>query len=210
MLGKPVVDWRTERREAARAEILRVASALAREHSLNGWTLRDLARRLGMAAPSLYSYFDSKDALYDAMFAQGYRELLAVDVPEGRDLREQIAYGARVFVEFSMEDPVRHQLLFLRTIPGFTPSPESMALAVASLDKHLSPLARFGVTAQADLDLITGLVSGLVVQQLANEPEGDRWIRLLDVTVDLIVTHLTSRPAPVRARRAPTPKGARR
>jgi AcrR family transcriptional regulator len=29
-----------------------------------------------MAAPSLYSYFGSKEAIYDAMFAQGYREFL--------------------------------------------------------------------------------------------------------------------------------------
>jgi AcrR family transcriptional regulator len=201
MLGKPDTNWRTERREAARAEILKVASGLAREHGLSGWTLRDLARQLGMAAPSLYSYFDSKDALYDAMFAQGYRELLAVDVAEGKDLHEQIALGARVFVDFSLADPVRHQLLFLRTIPGFEPSQESMALAEASLTKHLAPLARFGITAQADLDLITGFISGLVVQQLANEPGGDRWVRHLDLATQLLATHFTNRP-PTRRNRS--------
>ena len=30
-----------------------------------------------MQAPSLYSYFASKDAIYDAMFAAGQRELAA-------------------------------------------------------------------------------------------------------------------------------------
>lgn len=207
MLGKPDNDWRTERREAACAEILRVASALAREKGLSGWTLRDLARQLGMAAPSLYSYYASKDALYDAMFAQGYRELLAIEVPLGRDVREQMSLGARIFVEFSLADPVRHQLLFLRTIPGFEPSAESMALAQASLDKHVAPLAQFGVTEQEDLDLMTGVVSGLVVQQLSNEPDGDRWVRHLDLAIDLLATHFTTRPT--RGRR-PNTRGARR
>ena len=35
-----------------------------------------LAREVGMRQPSLYEYFDSKHALYDAMFADGNRQLL--------------------------------------------------------------------------------------------------------------------------------------
>ena len=31
-----------------------------------------------MRTPSLYVYFDSKNSLYDAMFADGYRALLSV------------------------------------------------------------------------------------------------------------------------------------
>ena len=89
----------------------------------------NLARRLGMAAPSLYSYFASKDALHDAMFTQGNRELLAVQIGRGQDLREQLGLMARKFVRFCGEDPVRYQLLFQRTVPGCTPSEESRALA---------------------------------------------------------------------------------
>jgi AcrR family transcriptional regulator len=176
-------------------EILAVASGLARERGLAGWTLRDLARRLGMAAPSLYSYFASKDALHDAMFAQGNRELLAVEIGRGRDLREQLGLGARVFVRFCVEDPVRYQLLFQRTIPGFTPSEESWALARAAYDHFMSPLAEFGLSVQADLDLVTGVVSGLIDQQLSNDPGGDRWVRLLDPALDMLTDHFTNRSA---------------
>ena len=35
--------------------------------------LRDLAAMVGLRQPSLYAYFDSKHALYDAMFAEGNR-----------------------------------------------------------------------------------------------------------------------------------------
>jgi len=202
MLGEPVLDWRSERRAAARADILRAASALAREQGLTGWTLRDLARRLGMAAPSLYSYFDSKDALFDAMFAQGQREFLALDYPAGRDLREALGEGVKVFARFCCDDPVRYQLLFQRTIPGFEPSPESWELAQSAYDHSMAPIRAHGVTDQSDLDLITGVYNGFIAQQLANEPHTDRWIRLLHTATDLLVQHLTATPA----RRTSRPK----
>ena len=183
-------------------EILAVASGLAREQGLAGWTLRDLARRLGMAAPSLYSYFASKDALHDAMFAQGNRELLAVQIGRGQDLREQLGLMARGFVRFCVEDPVRYQLLFQRTIPGFTPSEESWALARAAYDHFMSPLAEFGLSAEPDLDLVTGVVSGLIDQQLSNDPGGDRWVKLLDPALDMLAAHFTNRPTNRSAVRA--------
>lgn len=192
MLGNPVSDWRSDRRQAARTEILQAAQALAREQGLTGWTLRDLARRLGMAAPSLYSYFDSKDALFDAMFAEGNRQFLALDFPEGRDLREALAEGAEVFAQFCCEDPVRYQLLFQRTIPGFEPSPESWEIAQQAYDHSTAPLRAYGVVDQADLDLITGAYSGLISQQLSNEPGTDRWIRLIDTVTELLHHHLTT------------------
>ena len=76
MLGNPIRDRRAERREATRAEILDAAWELVTAEGLAALSLRDLARRVGMQAPSLYSYFDSKHAIYDAMFAQGAREFI--------------------------------------------------------------------------------------------------------------------------------------
>jgi AcrR family transcriptional regulator len=209
MLGEPANDWRTERREAARAEIRRAPRALARDHGLTGWTLRDLAKQLGMAAPSLYSYFDSKDALFDAMFAQGNREMLALDFPSGGDLREALGANAEVFARFCCEDPVRYQLLFQRTIPGFEPSASSWELAQAAYEHAMGPLRDFGITDQADLDLVTGVFGGMIAQQLSNEPGGDRWIRLLDQVTDMLHHHFVSR-RPTKARKPRTnTKGAR-
>jgi len=39
--------------------------------SIAGLTLRDIATRVGMQQPSLYSHFASKQAIYDAMFRPG-------------------------------------------------------------------------------------------------------------------------------------------
>ena len=205
MLGEPKTDWRATRRAAATADIVEAAWELAREHGLSGLSLRDLARQLGMAAPSLYSYFDSKHALYDAMFADGYRALLAMEAPAtGPDLRTVLKSGCELWVGFAIEDPVRFQLLNQRVIPGFEPSPESYALAVQAYQRSAEPLLAIADLSQEDFDLISAFVGGLVNQQLANDPGGDRWVRLLDDLVDLLLPRLQSKvrtPAPRRGRR---------
>ena len=49
---------------------------LAREQGIAGVSLHGLARAVGIRQPSLYEYFESKHALYDAMFADGNRQLI--------------------------------------------------------------------------------------------------------------------------------------
>jgi AcrR family transcriptional regulator len=190
-------DWQARRRSSARQEIVAAAWELAREHGLAGLSLRDVARRVGMAAPSLYSYFDSKNALFDAMFADGNRKILAMEPPvAGRDVRTTLRNVLRFFVELSVADPVPFQLIAQRTIPGFVPSEESYALAQKVYELFEAPLREVADITQDDLDLVTAIVTGLINQQLANDPGGNRWIRLVDDAADLLVPRLEARAKP--------------
>src|SRR5213592_1598736 len=114
----------TQRREAKTAAIVAEAWKLAAEHGVGGFSLHALAREVGMRQPSLYEYFDSKHALYDAMFADGNRRLL--EDLESRDLprepRAAVKRFMHAFVDFALEDEARNELLFHRPIPGFEPS----------------------------------------------------------------------------------------
>ena len=74
VLVSPRRDRVAERRAATRVEILEAAWELAGEQGLAEFTLRDLAERVGMRAPSLYSHFASKHAIYDAMFGQAWSD----------------------------------------------------------------------------------------------------------------------------------------
>jgi AcrR family transcriptional regulator len=185
-------DRRAERFEATRREILDVAWELVRADGLGGLSMRDLGARVGLRAQSLYVYFPSKHAIYDAMFADANRELLVRRRALGpaADPAAALRALARQFVEFCTEDTVRYQLLFQRTIPGFRPSEQSYAVAREVLDWGRRVLAGVGVTDPADVDLYTALISGLVAQQNANEPGGDRWTRLLDRTIDMYLAEV--------------------
>ena len=166
-----------------------------REHGLAGLSLRDLARKIGMQAPSLYSYFGSKHDIYDAMFCEGWQAYLERirATGEPRAVREAFRTAARTFVDFALEDPARYQLLCQRTIPGFEPSPESYAVAVEALEMARARFARHGITDPALVDLWTAMTSGLVDQQIANDPGGRRWYRLIDDVVDMFLAHVKRR-----------------
>jgi AcrR family transcriptional regulator len=195
MSAVPMRDRRAERHEATRAEILEAAQQLIREHGVAGLALRDLGQQVGMRAQSLYSYFDGKHAIYDALFHQGAAELLerTVALERADDPRATVRRMARLFFDFCVEDQARYQLLFQRTIPGFEPSPESYAPSVEDLEINRQALAEAGGTDPRDLDLLTGLVTGLIDQQISNDPGGDRWSRLLDDALDMFFAHIDAR-----------------
>jgi AcrR family transcriptional regulator len=195
MSVSPTRDRRTERHEATRAEILEAAWELAREQGVAGLSLRDLGRRVGMRAQSLYSYFDSKHAIYDALFREGYERLLErrQRLDTTADPRDDLRRSGRQFMEFCLEDPARYQLLLQRTIPGFEPSAESYDVAVEVLDIPRRRFRDMGVDDPVALDLWTALITGLVDQQIANDPAGDRWSRLFDEAVDMFFAHLDNK-----------------
>src|SRR5437870_12147699 len=115
MVVEPMRDRLAERHEATKAEILDAAWELVRAQGLAALSLRDLARKVGMQAPSLYSYFDSKHAIYDAMFLQGNLELLEryEAMPEFKDAVEEFRANAQMCVGFTGEDPARAQWMFM-------------------------------------------------------------------------------------------------
>jgi AcrR family transcriptional regulator len=183
------------RREAKTAAIVAEAWVLAAEHGIGGVSLHALAKAVGMRQPSLYAYFDSKLALYDAMFADGNRQLIegldALALPTAP--RAAVKAFMHAFVDFAVADAARSELLFHRPIPGFEPSPEAYAYAEVPLSRAGELLAAAGMTDPADVDCMVAMVAGIVDAQSANDPGGDRWIRHLDRLIDLYLDDANTR-----------------
>ena len=191
----PRRDRRFARHQATKREILDTAWKMVRDDGVNALSLRALARAVDMEPQSLYTYFASKHSVYDHLFADGNRQLLArFDLlAVSDDPRRALQAVARLFVTFAAEDQARYELLFLRTIPDFEPSPESYAIAVEGFARGRSILTGVGLNNPDDFDLWTALVSGLSSQQLANDPGGDRYIRLIDNAVAMFSEHVFGR-----------------
>ena len=186
MSAEPVVpDRRQRRRQETIEEVLDHAVEIMAEQGVAGLSVGEVARRMGIRPPSLYVYFSSKNALYDALFERGARMILdrfraeveALDV-EGRSLAEVLLESAQSFVGWSIEHLAYTQLLFWRPVPGFTPSAEAYAPAVELVElshRVFASLQQHGlIRADADIDHVhrdwTVLTAGVVSQQLSNGP----------------------------------------
>ncbi len=205
MSGKTNGDRRSQRREATRAEIIAAAWQLAQQNGLSGIAMRDLGALVNMRAQSIYTYFASKFEIYDAMFMQGYSEFAhgidahLSEIDAEADPDRLFRLSAHRFFDFCTADPVRFQLLFQRTIPGFEPSPESWQVAVEAFEAMSRSFHVAGLESAEAVDVWTALLTGLVDQQISNDPGGDRWRRLVDQSVDMYLSHFNI-PSPI-----PTP-----
>src|SRR5881392_1617335 len=112
------VDRRHRRRLETIEEVLDHAVEIMAEEGVAGLSIGEIARRMGIRPPSLYVYFPSKHALYDALFARGARLLLAAmeavtaALPAtATTLAEILLPAAQAFVRWSVEHPAYSQLL---------------------------------------------------------------------------------------------------
>jgi AcrR family transcriptional regulator len=180
-MGSSAATRVARRRAAVVEEALEHALVLMTEEGVGALSVSEVARRMGIRGPSLYKYFPSRHAMYDALFAQGLTaELAAVGaavegLPPG--LPRLRAAGEAV-VRWAVANPALAQLLHWRPVPGFEPSPGVLAAGVrdmAEVRAELAAAVRLGqLSPAADSDdavrLFTVVMGGLVSQQLANQP----------------------------------------
>ncbi|MDI1452106.1 TetR/AcrR family transcriptional regulator [Polyangium sp. 6x1] len=92
------------------------ALALIEERGPMGFTLRELARRVGVSHAAPYRHFADKRALLTALAAEGAHRLAdAVDAAltaAGPDLRARFLAAAHAYVRFAMDHPGYFQAMF--------------------------------------------------------------------------------------------------
>jgi AcrR family transcriptional regulator len=198
------LDRRARRRRETIGEILDVALEVMSAEGVAALSLADVARRMGIRPPSLYQYFPSKAAIYDALFGEGARRVRAASLEaevglDDVDPLTRLRAIQEAWCRWCIENPVLSQLLFWRTVPGFEPSPESFAPAAEFLDdmrSRLNTAVEAGLlTPEAAGDegmaIYTSLLTGVVSQQLANEPyasyDHGRFIRLNTTVLDMFI-----------------------
>src|SRR5829696_9960458 len=175
-------ERRQRNREEVRSAIVETARAVMREQGVAALSLREVARRVHMQAPSLYAYFPSKMALYDALFLLAvrrraeYRDRADADLD---DFWDRLRIRFETYMRFAQENPELYQLAFERPVPGFVPSPESLEEAFrapAGLEQMLDNAIAAGevvldVPVTQARDLLIGMIHGLTAHHMANEPE---------------------------------------
>jgi AcrR family transcriptional regulator len=174
-------DRRARRRQETIEEILAIAEDVMNEEGVNGLSLSEIARRLGVKPPSIYKYFDSLLAIYDALFERGQRnhlETMLTGMAQAEPGLDALAAAVEANGRWALAHPATAQLLFWRPVPSFQPTPEAMAPSVEMVRLQRQALTdaaaagQLGAGADSDeaLWITSVLVSGVLGQAMANEP----------------------------------------
>ncbi len=194
-MAEAVVGRGQQRRQAALREVLDAAWALMEREGVAALSLRELSGRLEIRPQSLAHYFPTKAALLDALFRDGFVALAARlqdGVRPGADPADALTAAVSTILVFCASSPARYHLMLQRTVPGFTPTPESHAVALGALSQLLERLTAAGVTDPADIDVFRGLINGLAAEQIANDSGGRRFIGCADRAVRLFLAGMSA------------------
>lgn len=149
---------------------------------VNGLSLAEVARRLGVQPPSLYKYFPSLMAIYDALFLEGQRKNLEVmrDAMQGAEPGlDALIAGLEASGQWCLANRAVAELLFWRPVPSFHPSPEAFAVSTEMVELQRNALAdavarnQLGPAANEEgaIYLVSILIVGVLSQAFANEPD---------------------------------------
>src|SRR5512132_1376156 len=194
------LDRRARRRQQTIQEILQVAMQVMAEEGVAGLSLSEVARRMGIQPPSLYKYFPSKLALYDALFQRGARENLATfraAAAQAEPGWAALLAGLEAIMRLGLDHQVVAQLLNWRPVPGFEPSAAAFAPSIQFIQEVRRLLQVAADRGELDPDaaseegtaLLSVLVTGVMSQQLANHPQASwdqgRFTRLTPQVLEL-------------------------
>ena len=178
--GGPRLDRRARRRQETIEEILDIATQVMTEHGVNGLTLAEVARRLGVQTPAVYKYFPSIGAVYNALFkraASQNLETLREGMAHGEPGLDALTTGLEASGRWVLHNQALAQLLFWRPVPNFEPSADAFAPSeeIANLQHRAIADAvtagQLGPEALKDAGFMVAiLIKGLLTQAMANEP----------------------------------------
>ncbi len=177
-------DRRTRHREQTCSEILDHALQIMAEDGVAGLTMARLARAMDIRPPSLYKYYPSLLAVYDALFRRGQLanlEALRDGMRNAAPGLEAVARGMEATGRWAVANPVLAQLLFWRPVPGYQPSAEAFAPTGQIVDLLRSALTDAAARGQvhpdaatdAGMELLSIMHFGVISQHLANDADRD-------------------------------------
>ena len=177
-------DRRARRREQTRGEILDHALRIMADDGAAGLTMARLARAMGIRPPSLYKYYPSLLAVYDALFRRGQLanlQALRDGMRGAAPGLDAVAGAMEATGRWAAANPVLAQLLFWRPVPGYQPSAEASAPAMQITSLLRSALQDAAARGQVHpdaatdpgMDLLSIMHFGVISQHLANDPGSD-------------------------------------
>lgn len=178
-----------------------IAAAFAQD-GFHRATMDSVARRAGVAKPTLYRYFDSKQQLFEATIAAECERLLehlfeADEQAQRLPVQDQIRIAAEACFAYAAEHPEGLQLLFASAIDRSSAVADRIEQTIGQITNRVAEMFRAGLAARAApsgqaaevLAALTVGATGFVARSLVGHPDWDG-DGVLDLTTELFTRAL--------------------
>lgn len=176
-----------ERRERERQELRQSILAAAREVAAQeGWqavTIRKVAELIEYSPPTIYEYFESKEAILQDLVHEGFRGLLAAlqtAAKSGQDPTERMLKVAHAYADYAWNHPELYQVMFgmggaVCNLEGYPNEIKELStLLRSSLQAALDPVRLTPAEELDALDILLATLHGLVSMSMQDLMSGGR------------------------------------
>jgi AcrR family transcriptional regulator len=97
-----------------RNDIMRAALGIIAEQGFHGAPMAEIAEKAGVAAGTIYRYFENKDVLITELHRELEERIMVVlqeDYPSGRPLRERFLYLTQRLLRYFIEHPLHFRYM---------------------------------------------------------------------------------------------------
>jgi AcrR family transcriptional regulator len=144
--------------EDFRDRLCNMAAGLFETRGREGFTMRELAAKLGVSPMTAYRYFRDKDAILAAIRARAFNKFAAAleeACARPGDAAARANAAGEAYIRFALDDPTSYKLMFdlSQDDSNYPELAEAGERARRTMTRHIHPLVEQGLLA-GDPDLI--------------------------------------------------------
>jgi len=133
-----------------RERILECACELYVDDGFKGFSMRRLARAVGVTAPALYRHFESKESVLIAVVGEGHKVLAQYlyRALSGPTAEERMARAGQAFLDFALEHPRYFRMMYSFTeVLGLDELPDDLTEEACAIGRFWDDRVRESIEA---------------------------------------------------------------
>jgi len=123
-------------------DVLRAARAILDTEGPDGFTVRAIAQRAGVAPMAIYNHFEGMNGVLEALWIDGFDTLRRAITFESASAEDDLIRAGRGYRKFALENQGLYTVMFMHRFRNFEPSLEASQIAAQTYETLVTSVER--------------------------------------------------------------------